>query len=332
VQIDFPHRQAAHCESGVTSNLLSYYGQPISEAMAFGIGGGLFFGYFPMVKINHLPLITFRSSPGAIFKKCAKRLGLQVNSQRFRSQDEAMRALDAALEQGIPMGLQTGVYWLPYFPPALRFHFNAHNLVVFGREGDEYLISDPVFDVPVRCARADLQRARFAAGALAPKGRMYALGVVPEALDLAMAVRKGIREAANRMVRAPIPVIGVRGIRLLAKQLQQWPEKLGKKNATLHLGHLIRMQEEIGTGGGGFRFIYAAFLQEAAEFLKRPQLLELSAEMTEIGDNLRQFALLGARNCKGREGANSSYPALADLLRQCADREEQLFRRLLKVI
>jgi Domain of unknown function (DUF4872)/Butirosin biosynthesis protein H, N-terminal len=332
VKIDFNHRQSAHCESGVTSNLLNYHDQPISEALAFGIGGGLFFGYFPFVKINRLPLITFRCSPGAIFKKSAKRLGISVNSEKFRDPEQSMRALDAALEKGIPVGLQTGVYWLPYFPPALRFHFNAHNLVVFGREGDNYLISDPVFDEPVSCARLDLMRARFAKGALAPKGRMYSLDKVPEALELQTAVRKGIREVANRMVRAPIPLIGVRGIRLLAKQLHHWPEKLGKKSATLHLGHLIRMQEEIGTGGGGFRFIFAAFLQEAAVILNRPQLTELATEMTEIGDSWRQFALLGARNCKGREGANSTYPALAEQLLECAEREEKLFRQLLQQV
>jgi len=332
VKIDFKHRQSAHCESGVTANLLTNSGQPISEALAFGIGGGLFFGYFPMVRINRLPLITFRSSPGAIFKKCARRLGLQVKSERFRDPQKAMAALDAALDAGVAMGLQTGVFWLPYFPPALRFHFNAHNLVVFGREGDEYLISDPVFDVPVRCSHQDLQRARFAEGALAPKGRMYSIAEVPTKLTLQAAVRKGIREVSNRMVRAPIPLIGVRGVRMLANQLERWPEKLGKKNATLHLGHLIRMQEEIGTGGGGFRFIYAAFLQEAAELTERPQLIDLANEMTEIGDLWRQFALLGARNCKGREGANSSYPALAELLRQCAEREEQLFRQLLQEV
>ncbi len=100
----------------------------------------------------------------------------------------------------------------------------------------------------------------------------------------------------------------------------------------MHLGHLIRMQEEIGTGGGGFRFIYAAFLQEAAQILARPELVDLAAEMTEIGDLWRQFALLGARNCKGRKGANSSYPALAELLRECARREETLLRRLIKDI
>ncbi|MEY4895573.1 MAG: hypothetical protein RI890_372, partial [Actinomycetota bacterium] len=41
--IPFKHQLQAHCESGVTSNLLKHYGLPISEPLAFGIGSGLFF-------------------------------------------------------------------------------------------------------------------------------------------------------------------------------------------------------------------------------------------------------------------------------------------------
>ncbi|RMH43393.1 MAG: peptidase, partial [Gammaproteobacteria bacterium] len=193
MKIDFPHRQSAHCESGVTANLLSYQGRNISEALAFGIGGGLFFGYFPFVRVNHLPLITFRCAPGAIFKKCARRLGAKVHSQTFSSPQEATTALDRALATGRPQGLQTGVYWLPYFPAALRFHFNAHNLVVFGRDGEDYLISDPVFEEPVRCSRSDLERARFAKGALAPKGRMYSVERIDAEVDMAKAIRQAIR-------------------------------------------------------------------------------------------------------------------------------------------
>jgi len=50
------------------------------------------------------------------------------------------------------------------------------------------------------------------------------------------------------------------------------------------------MQEEIGTGGAGFRYLYAAFLQEAGEMLKRDDLQEMSAELTAIGDEWRNFA------------------------------------------
>lgn len=330
--IAFTHRQSAHCESGVTSNLLNHYAHPVSEAMAFGIGSGLFFGYFPFIKINHLPLITFRGAPGSIFKKCASRLGVQVESHQFRAPRRAMDALDASIDAGVPTGLQTGVYWLPYFPAALRFHFNAHNLVVFGREGDEYLISDPVVDHAVRCARADLERARFAKGALAPKGRMYSLGKVPQQLPLPAAVCRGIKEVAFRMVRVPIPLIGVRGMEMLARDIQRWPQKLGDERALIYLGHLIRMQEEIGTGGGGFRFIYAAFLQEAAQVLECQALESLAQEMTEIGDLWRRFALLGARRCKGRDSAENTFPGLSEMVRECARRERSLFNELLSVL
>jgi hypothetical protein len=161
---------------------------------------------------------------------------------------------------------------------------------------------------------------------------MYYLKDVPAQIDLRPAVRAGIRDVARRMVKAPVPIIGVRGIRFLARQLEGWPQKFGQKRAIQYLGHLIRMQEEIGTGGGGFRFIYAAFLQEAAELLEQPRLGELSRELTEIGDRWRELALFAARRCKGRGEKESSYPSLAAILRDCADREEQLFRLLLAEI
>ena len=55
--------------------------------------------------------------------------------------------------------------------------------------------------------------------------------------------------------------------------MKRWPKKLGDKKASLYLGQVVRMLEEIGTGGAGFRFIYAAFLQESAKILE-PGLAE----------------------------------------------------------
>ena len=324
----FPHRQTAHCESGVIANLITHHGFPMSEAMAFGIGGGLFFGYLPFIRINGLPLTTFRTTPGSIFSRVTRRLGIGVERSSFKDVDRAMAELDRRLLQGVPVGMQTGVYWLPYFPPALRFHFNAHNLVAYGKAGDAYLISDPVLGEPVVCAAADLARARFAQGPLAPKGKMYCITSVPKQLDLAPAIRRGIREVCWFMLSVPFPLIGTRGIRYLAKQVELWPAKLGDRRAILYLGNLIRMQEEIGTGGGGFRFIFAAFLQEAAQVLGESRFLELSQRMTATGDLWREFAVAGARHCKGRSGQGGDFGDLARILRQCADREDALFREL----
>jgi hypothetical protein len=329
IEINFPHRQSAHCESGVTSNLLHFHNIQCSEALAFGIGEGLFFGYLPFIKLNKLPLTTYRCAVGNIFKKVNSRLGVSVRHRKFRSPAKAMDALDRKLDEGIPVGCQTGAYWLPYFPPAFRFHFNMHNLVVIGRQGGEYLISDPVFEEVVRCRPQDLLRARFAKGTLAPKGAMYYLDHVPANPDLHTAARQGIIAACRTMLKTPVFFLGVRGIEFLAGRLTRWPRKMGRDKAILCLGQLIRMQEEIGTGGGGFRFMYAAFLQEAAALLKHRRLQDCSERLTLVGDNWRKFAVSGARICKGRDRENDTFIHLAEILRECAAAERLIYTDLL---
>lgn len=325
---DFPHTQSAHCESGVAANLLTHRGIALSEAMAFGMGGGLFFDYLPFIRINGLPLVTYRAAAGHILKELAAIPGVKMIEKRFRKKDEAMAALDRALADSIPVGLQTGVFWLPYFPRALRFHFNAHNLVVYGKEGDEYLISDPVFPAPVRCPAEDLARARFASGALAPRGKMYYLARVPESVAHRPLIVRGIRSVCRMMTGSPFPLIGVRGIRFLSGRLGKWPGRLGRERADLHLGHVVRMQEEIGTGGGGFRFMYAAFLQESATLLGEPRLRDCAASLTAAGDSWREFAAKAARVCKGRARPDDTYENMSGILARCADMEEKVFGEL----
>lgn len=332
MKISFNHRYAAHCESGVTANLFSHYGISLSESMAFGIGGGLFFGYFPFIKVNYLPLTTYRKFPGGIIKKCANRLGIKLEKKKFHSPKKAMDELDIALSKGYPVGLQTGVYWLPYFPPAMRFHFNAHNLVVYGKEDNNYLISDPVIENSVVCDCKDLEKARFAQGALAPRGHMYYLVEQVKEPDMPLAALLGIREIARTMLLPSAGLIGVGGMRRLASQISGWPERLGNKKAIQYLGHIIRMQEEIGTGGGGFRYIFSAFLQETAVLLDEKRLNGLSNEITLIGDRWREFALFASRICKGRDSSKNAFSKVSSILADCADREEKIYREIKKLV
>jgi len=268
--LSFQHQHAAHCESGVISNLLRHHGVDMSESLAFGLAAALSFAYLPFVKVSGQPLISYRMPPKAIIKGML-----------------------------------------------------AHNLLVYGRDGGDYLVSDPVFETPMRCAAADLSRARFARGLLAPKGLIYYPDSVGRTEVTPDALRRAIRKTAQRML-APVPIVGVRGMRMLARRLQRLP---AQDAASLDLvGHLVRMQEEIGTGGAGFRFIYAAFLQEAAQRGQMPQLLPFAERLTAIGDGWRLFALAAARMVKGRDALDP--PALAQRLRAQADAEEGFFRDL----
>jgi hypothetical protein len=319
----FVHAHAAHCESGVMSSLLRHHGLPISEAMAFGLASALAFAYLPFVRINGMPLVSYRMPPRAVIKGLERSLGLDMRFETFHSPPAGMDRLDALLDAGKLVGLQTSVFWLPYFPPDLRFHFNAHNLLVYGREGDEYLISDPVAETTVRCAREDLRRARFAKGLLAPKGLLYYVAARPAAPDWVRLGRRALTRTA-RIMLAPLPLIGVRGMKLLAWQIERLPLADGGEHARLYIGNIVRMQEEIGTGGGGFRFLYASFLQELAAKTGHAALDGLASRLVEIGDRWREFALAAARMIRGRDAL--SPPALAERLRALAADERFFFQ------
>lgn len=322
----FQHRQSAHCESGVMASLLSHAGLPMSEPMAFGLASGLAFAYLPIVKLSGMPLIAYRMPPKHLIKTLSKRLGARLHSRTFGNPEQGRRELDALLDSGRLAGLQSSVFWLPYFPPEMRFHFNAHNLLAYGRDGDDYLISDPVFEEPVRCAAADLQKARFAKGALAAKGLMYWLDDVPQEQDWEKLIRQAVLGTTRILDGMPLPWIGIRGIQHLAKQIEQLDPAQAKYNR-LYLTHIVRMQEEIGTGGAGFRFMYASFLQEAGDKIGAAELGEASTRLTAIGDDWRQFASACVRASRNK-GEAPDFRPIADSLRGIALQERELMKEL----
>jgi hypothetical protein len=329
--IDFKHRQSAHCETGVVSNLLTHNGLAMSEPMAFGLSSSITFAYMPMIKMAGMPLIGYRHMPGSVISGVSKRLKMKWDKRTFSSPDEGMKALDAHLQQGRAVGMQTSVYWLPYFPPDMRFHFNAHNLVAYGKEGEDYLISDPVFEQPNRCDAASLEKARFAKGAMAAKGTLYYPIDTPKEIDYAAVVPGAVRRAA-RMMFAPVPVVGIRGIRYLGRKVSQLGKQGGEareKYLPLYLGHIVRMQEEIGTGGAGFRFLYAAFLQESAAKLNNATLKEAAAKLTDAGDEWRRFALKATKMARGRSKMDTD--ELEAQLNTIADQEQAVWSGLKEI-
>ena len=324
----FTHRQTAHCETGAISSLLTHAGLELSEPMALGISGALMFAYIPLIKLGGLPLIAYRSPPGSVIRGVTRRLGVRMHYQRFRDPETGMAELVAQVDSGRPVGLQTSVYWLPYFPDALRFHFNAHNIVAYGRDDSEFLISDPTLEEPVRADYDSLRKARFVKGVLAPKGLLYFPTEIPDRIKVRDAIRKAIRKTTSLMLFSPFPVIGIRGIRFVGRKILRF-EKTHAEDEDLNKrfsGHMVRMQEEIGTGGAGFRFLYASFLQEAAALTDNPALEDVSRMFTDTGDEWRRFALFSAKMVKGRMPLD--YSRLARQLMHVADLEADAHRRL----
>ena len=332
---DFQHIQTAHCENGVTTALLQHHGLDfMNEPLAFGIGSGLFYIQIPFLVVNGGPAISFRSMPGAIFSRTCKALDIKVERRKFKSPEKAQLFLDDKVDHGILVGCQVGVFNLSYFPKEYRFHFNAHNLIVFDRdENGDYLVSDPVMETTTKLTPRELERVRFAKGALAPKGHIYYPTEVHEITDeqLRKAVVKGINRNCRDMLRIPTKIAGVKGINYTAGKVRKWREQHGVRKAGLFLGQIVRMQEEIGTGGGGFRFIYAAFLEQASEILGNDKLIGISEQFTKAGDRWRDSALQMAGIYKGRITEQKDFDECADIMNEISAIEKQAFQELSKL-
>lgn len=324
---NFEHKHHAHCESGVVSSMLSHHGLNISEPMIFGLSNALNFAYIPFIKLGGMPLVAYRSIPKSIIKNIKKNLNVDIKLETFSSKEKGENRLDELLSQDKIVGAQSSMYWLSYIPQEMRFHFNAHNILIYGKENDDYLISDPVFQMSVKCDKASLSKARFTKGVMAPKGLLYYPISIPTEINLKPIIAKNIKKLSKTMLRKYVPIAGIVGIKSLAKAILKLKSK-EKKYAKLFLGNIVRMQEEIGTGGAGFRFMYASFLQEASELFDDDKILsEASKLMLDVGDEYREFALMIAKSIKSKKEID--FDAISSKLIEISDNETKVYKKLL---
>ena len=336
MQLDLTHQPAAHCENGAISTMLRFEGVNLSEPMIFGLASGLFFTHLPFVKMSGMPVTSFRTFPGVLFKRVTKILGIKTAGGRYLNKDHAMRDMDKVLlEYGKPVGCVVGMYYLPYMPIEYRFHFNGHNICIIGKneENNTYSVLDTNVIKKESISYRDLVKVRFAKGGTYPlMGQMYWIESVPAKLpDLNPLIWKSIKKTCKEMISNPpfLPWLGTNGIFLLSKRIKLWEQTLGPRESRQNLAQVIRMLEEIGTGGAGFRFIYGAFLQEASALTGVIELNDFSRRITIIGDMWRDFAYKGARIIKKRKNENYSYEDLSIILEKIAIQEDAFFHDLL---
>ena len=133
------------------------------------------------------------------------------------------------------------------------------------------------------------------------------------------------------MLHIPLFITGVKGIRYTGNKIKKWRDKLGLEKAGLYLAQLVRMQEEIGTGGGGFRYMYAAFLQEAHAYHPDDQLLTISNTFTKSGDLWRTAAVQASGIYKGRLSSQEDFNLMGDYLLEISELEKSAFQALSKI-
>ena len=135
------------------------------------------------------------------------------------------------------------------------------------------------------------------------------------------------------MLKIPIPFLGVKGIEMFSRKITDWPKFARDEE---HLSHEIMkinvLLEDQGTGGAGFRFMFATFLRQASEILKDEKLFEMSKRMMAIGDGWREISLHAARIGKKRELGPEKLKELSDMIMNRAKAEKEFFTDLKKLV
>lgn len=330
--IPFEHKMAAHCETGTLANLLHFNGLDLTEPMIFGVANGILFGYFKLPMMI-FPAFIVRIRPGEVRKNIEKRFGIKFKTYKYGNQQKAQDDLDNLLAQGIPVAIQVDFFYMDYMPAWYRAHNNVHFLNVIGKEDDKYIISDCYFPEITKLDAESLRKGRFAGGTSAPKGFMYYPVSIPKEYDLPKLIVKGIKKSCYNMLKVPLPIIGIKGIRRFSRKIVEWP---GLARDIDHLSHEVMkinvLLEDQGTGGAGFRFMYATFLRQASEIMKHDGLKEMSEKMMKIGDEWREISVFAARIGKNRDLGADRFKELSSMIMDMADAEEKFFNELNNLI
>lgn len=319
---------AAHCESGTIRNLVVHSGLEISEPLVFGISSGIFFGYMK-TPMREFPTTFTRIRPGKILENFSKITGVKFVKKRYSDPEKAEKELDAMLEQNIPVGLQVDFFFMDFFPSWHRVHINVHYIVVIGKEGDHYIVSDAYHPTIAKLHRDSLRKGRFAKGSMAPKGLMFYPVEVPKEILLEKGIKQGIKKTVFNMLKIPMPFLGVKGIRRFGDKISGWPEYARNEEQLAHNIFMVTtMLEDQGTGGAGFRYIYASFLDEAATILGEPVFKEYAKRMMEIGDDWRNISLFASRIAKRRDLGKEKLQEMGELIGKIAEQEYSFFSEL----
>ncbi len=279
----FTHHPGAHCGSTALSNLASFHGHPLSEALCFGIGEGL--GFVTIVLPDRSPSRLAMGRFTFLEERFFENLGIPFQWTRSPDAGEAWRAAREAIDRNVPVLLRTDLYYLPYYRS--KTHFSGHVVVLAGydEQRGEAALSDTHFDALQTVTLEDLARARSSPHPPYPlENHLVAVERFQIPDDLAPVLARAIVRQARRMLEPKdrgAAKAGVPGMEHLAQTFGEWAQAPDWPWCARFAYQLI---ERRGTGGGNFRRLYARFLAESERWLPGKGLSALSVRMSAIAD------------------------------------------------
>jgi hypothetical protein len=253
---NFPHAAGTHSSSSAIADILRYDGQPLSEPMVFGLGSGLGFTFSDDARYS--PRYRFNGRALDLEGKFYSLFGVQL-PWVGRWDPEA---IERALAQGRPLIAQTDIAYLPYYDGV---HLPLHGIVVTGWDGGRAHVADAFSGELQGVSESELRAALEGEGSpfMDPPCRIAAAPRIAVTVD-SDSLARAILTAARDMLEPVVPGTGIPAMHRLVSAREAWRDS---PDWTWSARFAYQGIEKRGTGGGGFRTMYARFLEEAREAL-----------------------------------------------------------------
>ncbi|MCB0219557.1 MAG: BtrH N-terminal domain-containing protein [Chrysiogenetes bacterium] len=288
---NYQHARGRHCGSGSLANLCRYAGHPLSEPMVIGLGASL--GFIYMENSAMSPGRVFFPRNNTLEQDFCRHAGVKLEVHREKDQHAAWEGARNALEAGLPVMLNSDIYELHYF--GSRTHFNGHKTLLVGHDEKGAIISDTEFDEIQHEPLDTLAKARSSKypPSLAGDSPWYTFAFEKSLRPLERAIPEAIADQATKMLSAK-GNFGCGGMDMAGERLGKWGEAEDWQWAARFAYQII---ERRGTGGGGFRKMYAEFLAESRELVpaiadaRLDELMaKIAADWTALGEECKRLS------------------------------------------
>lgn len=309
----FPDYQllgGAHPETAALRNMLAFHGvtaphtgEPFTEAMLLGIGGGIGGGYWVFEFEGIPPAMAlgarheWQRSPGLFIPTICDRISATTTVRETAGRKSAEKSLLETLRAGHPAAVAVDMASIPHtVMPGHLIKYYYHLVVVCGIDDDAGTVElDDRAPTPFVVSMAQLADARQMITSM--KHRMVTIDDIGQEIDLVSAIEAGLVACVDGLLNPPIRNFGLPAWQKWADLIANTKDKKGWPNVfspgpNLYSGLLSMFQwiECAGNGGSLMRGMFADFLEEASNVLTDRDLSSHAHHWREIASRWKALA------------------------------------------
>jgi hypothetical protein len=318
------HRPGRHCASTVLSDLTHFYGPGLSEPLCFGLGAGLGFYYLEGDFFSPTRMIMTRSQ--LLEPNFFHSLGLKFDWLTEPDPAAGWDAIKKQTDAGIPVLLRADIFHLDYYHS--KTHFPFHIILFWGYDDKKntVFIADTGWEGLQEIPAASLSNARYVKLPYHQAQGEYFPVMLPESFKgLGEKAKKALMmQAAHMNGQNGNDTNAYRWMRKVAERILQWP---AANDSSWCLRWAYQTIEKRGTGGGGFRKMYADFLEELCAMDPAVRGVANPAEMARIGVRWTELSMLLKEASEKKPVPESDLKIASAIFSELAEREQELFSR-----